>query len=403
MSNEVREIIGATVSTPIDPNKFPGGGSSITVDDAMSETSTNPVQNRVVKAELDKKVSQNEHAALSAIDVLGYAVLNGVVVGASGNTIHTKSGAPLDFWGTVLSNIGSPENEKDAVNKEYVDDLVGNIEAELAEQSEEIGGIKDTLENLPSGSGTVRTELVIDTPVWDNQPTASAADLKAIFQDWTTKNYFVTLKDASGTALPSGQFKLTETIDGYAKAVDCVFTLEGHTLTENYPVDFKEVDGVFKLRDAGIVRVNINFKNPLSQKYQILYNGGIITNLTSGVRFVYLADDYMQAKGGKVIILCPVGKYTGSNGILNSLSSVVNGGSKLVGFKISSERTKNGSVGQWNALADATNSNQSSSWFTNTTSATEDYTKEDVNAITLITNNQIWFANGSVVVLEETA
>lgn len=129
----IEKIIGVTVGTPINPEKFGGGGggSSITVDAALSDTSTNPVQNKVIKAELDKKVSQNEHAVLSAIDVLGYAVLNGVVVGASGNTLHTKSGAPLDFWGTVLSNIGSPENEKDAVNKEYVDGLIGDIETLL--------------------------------------------------------------------------------------------------------------------------------------------------------------------------------------------------------------------------------------------------------------------------------
>lgn len=37
-----------------------GGGSSITVDTALSSTSTNPVQNKVIKAELDKKAAKNE-------------------------------------------------------------------------------------------------------------------------------------------------------------------------------------------------------------------------------------------------------------------------------------------------------------------------------------------------------
>ena len=58
MSNEVREIIGATVSTPIDPNKLPGG--SITVDNKMSDTSENPVQNKVVKVYIDDVVGDIE-------------------------------------------------------------------------------------------------------------------------------------------------------------------------------------------------------------------------------------------------------------------------------------------------------------------------------------------------------
>lgn len=37
-----------------------GGGSNVTVDTALSSTSTNPVQNKVIKAELDKKAAKNE-------------------------------------------------------------------------------------------------------------------------------------------------------------------------------------------------------------------------------------------------------------------------------------------------------------------------------------------------------
>lgn len=42
------KIIGVTVGTPLNPDKYNGGGSDITVDDALSLTSENPVQNKVV-------------------------------------------------------------------------------------------------------------------------------------------------------------------------------------------------------------------------------------------------------------------------------------------------------------------------------------------------------------------
>ncbi len=37
-----------------------GGGSNVTVDNVLSSTSTNPVQNKVIKSELDKKAEKNE-------------------------------------------------------------------------------------------------------------------------------------------------------------------------------------------------------------------------------------------------------------------------------------------------------------------------------------------------------
>lgn len=41
----------------------PGDGASITIDSALSDSSTNPVQNKVVKAALDGKVASNQGAA----------------------------------------------------------------------------------------------------------------------------------------------------------------------------------------------------------------------------------------------------------------------------------------------------------------------------------------------------
>lgn len=50
-----------------------GGGSTVTVDDALSDTSENPVQNKVVTTALNKKL-ENKATGENALSVLGPAV-----------------------------------------------------------------------------------------------------------------------------------------------------------------------------------------------------------------------------------------------------------------------------------------------------------------------------------------
>lgn len=45
-----------------------GGGSTITVDDALSSTSKNPVQNKVIKTELDKKQPKGNYATTTQLN-----------------------------------------------------------------------------------------------------------------------------------------------------------------------------------------------------------------------------------------------------------------------------------------------------------------------------------------------
>lgn len=273
------------------------------------------------------------------------------------------------------------------------------------------------LPELPSGGSTgesssrLITTLEIDTPIWEVQPTASVENWYGLFSTWEIKNYFVTLKDTSGTALPSGQFKLTEKIDGYAKAIDCVFTLEGHTLTENYPVDFKiisEVDengigaAVMKMRDAGTVSMEIPTKNPLAQNVTLYFNGKSIVPTTSGAKYIYLKDNIMITYGTKVVARSMVGKYNGTNGVLNYLGSAANGGMKLMGFTWHYTRTSRGAVGTWDELCDASSANNSNAWFTDTTAALEDFTQAEITTLKITTNKAVYLANGSVLLLEES-
>lgn len=57
-------------------NPGSGGGSSVTVDTALSATSTNPVQNRVIKEALDGKLSKTEIAAAALKDGAGNIIAN---------------------------------------------------------------------------------------------------------------------------------------------------------------------------------------------------------------------------------------------------------------------------------------------------------------------------------------
>ena len=62
-----KKIHGVTVGTPMNPERF-GGNSQMVVDDALSETSTNPVQNKVVTEALNNKINTLDIARNSDID-----------------------------------------------------------------------------------------------------------------------------------------------------------------------------------------------------------------------------------------------------------------------------------------------------------------------------------------------
>lgn len=61
-----RKIVGITVGTTMNPEKL----GKTTVDDALSSTSTNPVQNKIVTAALDTKIEKINIAKNTDIDKL---------------------------------------------------------------------------------------------------------------------------------------------------------------------------------------------------------------------------------------------------------------------------------------------------------------------------------------------
>lgn len=130
-------VIDATESasglmSAADKSKLNGiakGATKVVVDTSLSGTSTNPVQNKVVKAELDKKFNKTG----GIID--GYVQAYGGIYGSSvsiGSYELNDDGGGLGIWYTsnpagvdpflTSIRIGTPENNDEATTKKYVDD-----------------------------------------------------------------------------------------------------------------------------------------------------------------------------------------------------------------------------------------------------------------------------------------
>ncbi|MBO5408892.1 MAG: hypothetical protein J6A61_05815 [Clostridia bacterium] len=117
---------------------------------------------------------------------------------------------------------------------------------------------KDETKELVNSSVTKETILyedVVNPPEWTNQPTYEGT-LDSAFN--TTDFYYVTLKDASGNTLPSGQFMLKDSRGTNATIYSTVFSFSvpaSGVLVENFPVEFTEIGETVKMRDAGVWRI----------------------------------------------------------------------------------------------------------------------------------------------------
>ena len=121
--------------------------AAITVDEALSNTSTNPVQNKAVKSELDDKISKSGDTFNGELTYLGTDE-SAINLGGNGGIWNAKS---LQFSGllnkinitplsdtiglkllsndntdVIVSGIATPTSDNHAVNKQYVDNKVPN-------------------------------------------------------------------------------------------------------------------------------------------------------------------------------------------------------------------------------------------------------------------------------------
>ena len=121
--------------------------AAITVDSSLSNTSTNPVQNKVIKAGLDDKISKSGDTFNGELTYLGTDEF-AINLGGNGSIRSAKSfqfSGPLnkinitplsdtiglkllsdDNTDVIVSGIATPTSDNHAVNKQYVDNKVPN-------------------------------------------------------------------------------------------------------------------------------------------------------------------------------------------------------------------------------------------------------------------------------------
>lgn len=107
------------------------GGSNITIDDALSATSTNPVQNKAVKAELDKKWS-TDATNLNITSTRGFPLTISSAptdeeytgsYGASAIKLHDKNGG-TDYRVGNITRVYNDRKKKVVVMGNYNSDTI---------------------------------------------------------------------------------------------------------------------------------------------------------------------------------------------------------------------------------------------------------------------------------------
>ncbi|MBR5239417.1 MAG: hypothetical protein IKW04_02430 [Clostridia bacterium] len=174
-----------------------------------------------LRKELDEKVDSK---AKKSTTLSGYGITDA----------YTKEETEKGF----LSKEGFVAEKANLATADMLNHAVREVETSVSKKMEE----------------TVLYEDVVNTPVWTKQPTIEGT-LDAAFN--TTDFYYVTLKDASGNALPSGRFMLKDTYADGATVYPTLFSLANlntgtATLAENYPVEFTTVGLYYSFRDAGV-------------------------------------------------------------------------------------------------------------------------------------------------------
>lgn len=166
--------------------------------------------------------------------------------------------------------------------------------------------------NLPK-----RQTIIIDTPIWETQPTIEGT-LNEDFKPYPDAFYYITLKDTDGTALEGGQFKLCTDLNGYASAYEQIFTVSDTSLiSENKTVDFKSISddrSSFALRDNAVNTIYINTVNPMSQRYRITASIQYKSSYEKQNCYLFIRDSIGTYFGSKIKYDTIANSYTGNTG-----------------------------------------------------------------------------------------
>lgn len=242
-----------------------GTGTNITVDSALSSTSTNPVQNKVLYAALNNKLDKNGTATYAARDSSGNIIsstyakktdlssyvksINNVKPDSAGNVnISTSGGGSNITVDTALSGTSSNAIANKAVyaalnNKldktgtaaaatKATQDSYGNVIVNTYARKSDLSGYVKTINNqepdtngninISTGGGGTGTNITVDTTLssTSNNPIANKAVYTAVNNklDKTGIAAYAT-RDSSGNIITDTYAKKSE-VSGVVKSVN---------------------------------------------------------------------------------------------------------------------------------------------------------------------------------------
>lgn len=172
-----------------------GGGVSITIDSSLSSSSTNPVQNKAVKAALDEKMPANQ----------AFKTINGQNIKGSGNITIEGGGSSVTVDSSLSSTSTNPVQNK--AIKTALDGKVDKASGKGLSTNDFTTALKSKLEGLPTISLSGNT-LTINGQQFTLTPAGGGGEstAKDYFIGWTTgsKSDFAALTAAQLQALATG-------------------------------------------------------------------------------------------------------------------------------------------------------------------------------------------------------
>lgn len=352
------------------------------------------IENNVISSSgtIDYELLENK-PQINGVELLGNKSLTDL-----GIDIPTKTSELENDSGFIDDTAFENYYTKTEVDEKTVVDQTYNPDSENAQSGKAIS----------EAVSPIRQTITVDTPVWTVQPTIEGP-LNEAFEIWSIRPYFVTLKNTDGTDLESGRFKLCKTLDGYASAIEQIFTLNDTSvaLSENLPVDFKSISSdrtSFEMRNAGVFSIKINTKNLKSQRYIFSAFHSLIVK-SGDAKYIYLKDSVGKKLGTDPTYYSPVGRYSGNNGFLLPICNSNVTDTCILGYVIKANRTKKGFVDSLTGLRffNAKQEAISQYAFSYVSNRIDDFQQEDLSYFTFASNNRYYFGNGTVITLEEFA
>ena len=157
------DLADGVKATGADGNPVIGLMQKVTIDAELSTTSTNPVQNKVIKAALDGKLGKNETAARATQDDAGNIIANTYAKKTDiSGFVKTVNGTAPDSAGNVTINVsGGGGVSTSEVNTWTAEQIFNDVTIGGLEKSEYVAITGNSI--TPTSSCTMWTATTIDS------------------------------------------------------------------------------------------------------------------------------------------------------------------------------------------------------------------------------------------------